>query len=61
MSNMVNPVLLPTHYFNQALCSLLPERSLNYLFSPWATYCELFHTHKHWLINESNMNLRYFR
>ena len=24
----------------------LPERTLDYLFSPWTTYCEIFHTHK---------------
>ena len=30
----------------QTLYSWLRERTLDYLFSPWAMYCEIFHTPK---------------
>ena len=29
----------------KTLYSWLSERTLDYLFSPWATYCEIFVTH----------------
>ena len=46
----------------QTLYSWLPERTLDYLFSPLATYCEIFHTHKPMGLLSgglNNVNLRY--
>ena len=45
----------------KTLYSCLPERTLDFLFSPWATYCEIFHTHKPMGLSSgglNNVNLR---
>ena len=61
------------HHFNPGkpsqgrftdLVLLLSERTLDYLFSPWATYCKIFHTHKPMGLLSgrlSNLNLRYLK
>ena len=60
--HMTSTLLNLVKEYNQTLYSWLPERTLYYLFSPWATYYEIFHTHKPMGILSgglNNVNLRY--